>query len=557
MNQYIIPFSQNDPRLFSSMSQAFSLVDLGKRLLDAAKNGDVDEVSNLINGGAPFTTDWLGISPLHFSAMNGHLSTCEALLKAGISRDARTKVDRTPLHLAAQEGHADIVELLLKNGADLEAKDMLRMTALHWAAERGHSPVVQVLMRYGANVHLQNKFEMTPLEIAEAKGHTDARDAMLNTQLDVISSVGKMAAPSDNFADANAFILTDEETLIPAAPPADEVTVVTALPSSEETAAAVASVIPCQEMPDSCPVPSPTEVKREPEEEEEGEDTKKALGEWSEAVRQFTEDTMDTILEKSQTAEVSRDSATSMNQYFGGIKSEGQLLEDIAVPSPCPADPDVLTASKKEPVEDESSQNMLVVETPDGRLLYVRQGEEFGTTGLGIFAEDGTAIEDESLLQQVVSAIAAFPSQTTEPTLETESSTKKDLSENGIASNASPHVSDHSALSARSPSTKTADFESILPENDKKDILAQLAQFASDHSQMGSSLCIDGFCDFPSKEAMFQWFSSHGLLITDFPSRSNFTVSILYDGTEQSLQASYDPDYGSITFAHPCTDQQE
>ncbi|BHF71181.1 GA binding protein transcription factor beta subunit [Sparganum proliferum] len=540
------------------MSQAFSLVDLGKRLLDAAKNGDVDEVSNLINGGAPFTTDWLGISPLHFSAMNGHLSTCEALLKAGISRDARTKVDRTPLHLAAQEGHADIVELLLKNGADLEAKDMLRMTALHWAAERGHSPVVQVLMRYGANVHLQNKFEMTPLEIAEAKGHTDARDAMLNTQLDVISSVGKMAAPSDDFADANAFILTDEETLIPAAPPADEVTVVTALPSSEETAAAVASVITCQEAPDSCPLPSPIRVKREAEEEpEEGEDTKKALGEWSEAVRQLTEDTMDTILEKSQTAGVSRDSATTMDQYFGGIKSEGQLLEDIAVPSPCPADPDVLTACKKEPVEDESSQNMLVVETPDGRLLYVRQGEEFGATGLGIFAEDGTAIEDESLLQQVVSAIAAFPSQTTQPTLATESSTKNDLSEDGIAANASPPVSDNSASSAPSPSTKTADLESIPPENDKKDILAQLALFAADRSQIGSSLCIDGFCDFPSKEAMLQWFSSHGLLITDFPSRSNFTVSILYDGTEQSLQASYDPDYGSITFAHLCTDQQE
>lgn len=121
----------------------------------------------------------LGISPLHFAAMNGHLSSCEALLRAGISRDARTKVDRTPLHLAAQEGHADIVELLLRNGADLSAKDMLRMTALHWAAERGHTPVVQMLMRFGADAHLQNKFEMTPLDIAECKQHDDARDAML------------------------------------------------------------------------------------------------------------------------------------------------------------------------------------------------------------------------------------------------------------------------------------------------------------------------------------------------------------------------------------------
>lgn len=67
----------------------------------------------------------LGTSPLHFAAQAGHLDMCEALLRAGISRDARTKVDRTPLHCAAQEGHYDVVELLLKNSADIEAKDMV------------------------------------------------------------------------------------------------------------------------------------------------------------------------------------------------------------------------------------------------------------------------------------------------------------------------------------------------------------------------------------------------------------------------------------------------
>lgn len=67
----------------------------------------------------------LGTSPLHFAAQGGHVETAEVLLRAGISRDARTKVDRTPLHIAAQEGRADIVSLLLRHGADVEAKDMV------------------------------------------------------------------------------------------------------------------------------------------------------------------------------------------------------------------------------------------------------------------------------------------------------------------------------------------------------------------------------------------------------------------------------------------------
>ena len=38
----------------------------------------------------------------------------QVLLRAGCSRDARTKVDKTPLHVAAYEGHPDICRLLLK-----------------------------------------------------------------------------------------------------------------------------------------------------------------------------------------------------------------------------------------------------------------------------------------------------------------------------------------------------------------------------------------------------------------------------------------------------------
>lgn len=143
-----------------------SLVDLGKRLLEAARKGNDDEVRNLMANGAPFTTDWLGTSPLHLAAQHGHYSTADVLLRAGVSRDARTKVDRTPLHMAAAEGHTVIVELLIRSGADINAKDMLKMTALHWAAQHGHHGVCDTLIKHGADVHARSKFDKTPFDIA-------------------------------------------------------------------------------------------------------------------------------------------------------------------------------------------------------------------------------------------------------------------------------------------------------------------------------------------------------------------------------------------------------
>ncbi|XP_069041295.1 GA-binding protein subunit beta-2b isoform X1 [Lepisosteus oculatus] len=150
-----------------------SLVDLGKRLLEAARKGQDDEVRSLMANGAPFTTDWLGTSPLHLAAQYGHFSTAEVLLRAGVSRDARTKVDRTPLHMAAAEGHSVIVELLVRSGADINAKDMLKMTALHWAAEHGHREVAELLVKYGADVHVLSKFDKTPFDIAVDRHNSD------------------------------------------------------------------------------------------------------------------------------------------------------------------------------------------------------------------------------------------------------------------------------------------------------------------------------------------------------------------------------------------------
>ncbi|KAK4337222.1 hypothetical protein RND71_043728 [Anisodus tanguticus] len=139
----------------------------------ACRTGDVAEVKMLVESGAALTADWLGTSPLHLASQFGHTETADFLLKAGASRDTRTKVDRTPLHVAALEGHLPIVSLLLGNGAEIDAKDLLKMTPLHWAVERGHFEVVEYLLAHGSDVNLQSKFDKTPIDIAYDSGRTE------------------------------------------------------------------------------------------------------------------------------------------------------------------------------------------------------------------------------------------------------------------------------------------------------------------------------------------------------------------------------------------------
>lgn len=61
------------------------------------------------------------------AAAGNHIDTCEVLLRAGISKDARTKVDRTALHFAVFAGHEPIVDLLLSSKCEVDARDMVRL----------------------------------------------------------------------------------------------------------------------------------------------------------------------------------------------------------------------------------------------------------------------------------------------------------------------------------------------------------------------------------------------------------------------------------------------
>ncbi|XP_022221820.2 ankyrin-1 isoform X2 [Drosophila obscura] len=143
-----------------------TVVDLGKQLLQCARDSDVTGVKTTLAHGAPFASDWLGMSALHFAAMNNQLEICEILLQGGINMDAKTKVDRTPLHLACYYGHERVVSLLLALKCSVNSRDMLRMTPLHWAVEKKHKTIVRLLLKCQADVSLVSKFGKTPIALA-------------------------------------------------------------------------------------------------------------------------------------------------------------------------------------------------------------------------------------------------------------------------------------------------------------------------------------------------------------------------------------------------------
>ncbi|XP_075159810.1 ada2a-containing complex component 3 isoform X2 [Haematobia irritans] len=182
MNYKIRTEGEVGNKSLNTLSVPTTVVDLGKQLLQYARDSDVKGVKNALSRGAPFTSDWLGMSALHFAAMNNQYEICQVLLNGGINKDSKTKVDRTPLHLACYYGNEQIVELLLSKGCAVNPKDMLRMTPLHWAVEKRHKSIVRLLLKHNADVTVITKFGRTPLAMAVFTEQADLLEELENAR---------------------------------------------------------------------------------------------------------------------------------------------------------------------------------------------------------------------------------------------------------------------------------------------------------------------------------------------------------------------------------------
>ena len=139
------------------MPTAMPSPDLHKRIIKAAKSGDVAAIRELLKADASLVgaTDSDGSTPLHCAAWKGHTEVAAALLDFGADIQAKNNNDHwgdTPLHAAAHGNQRAVAELLITKGADMQAKNANGNTPLKETEAHKATAVANLLKKQGATL---------------------------------------------------------------------------------------------------------------------------------------------------------------------------------------------------------------------------------------------------------------------------------------------------------------------------------------------------------------------------------------------------------------------
>jgi ankyrin repeat protein len=133
-------------------------------------------------------------TPIHKAVMSEDLTSCRALLDAGVSPNIRSWFGSTPLHLVMHHQGEEILELLLARGADPNCKDRQGATPLHGPFQEVEeyqgwedqylAPKYALLIKAGGKLNLRDKDGRTPLYLATECGLPQVCELMLASGAD-------------------------------------------------------------------------------------------------------------------------------------------------------------------------------------------------------------------------------------------------------------------------------------------------------------------------------------------------------------------------------------
>ena len=160
--------------------------EFSKSLLQAAADGNIEQVKSLLSKGADVNAkDDYGRTPLHCAAVKGHKNVVESLLAKGTNINVKDNAGRTPLHYAAGAGwiygviggDIGIAKSLLNKGANINATDKVGWTALHYATQVRNKAMVELLVERGADLNAPTERGHTAFTLARGmptryRGHS-------------------------------------------------------------------------------------------------------------------------------------------------------------------------------------------------------------------------------------------------------------------------------------------------------------------------------------------------------------------------------------------------
>jgi uncharacterized protein len=117
-----------------------------------------------------------GYQPLGLACYFGHYGTAEYLIKAGavVNSPSRNALGATPILSAAAAGHVKIVMLLIKHNANPNARECNGFTPLHAAAQNGDTETIRTLLFNGADMSICSHEGELPIDLAIEGEHTEA-----------------------------------------------------------------------------------------------------------------------------------------------------------------------------------------------------------------------------------------------------------------------------------------------------------------------------------------------------------------------------------------------
>jgi cytochrome c len=144
---------------------------------DAAKKGDVAEISAALDAGADVNASDGIATSLYYAIDRAHLEAAKLLIERGANVNLAAKWG-PPLLAAAESGKPELVKLLLGAGADAAAV-FKGQTALHAVARNGCLDCVVALVEKGADVNALTSLRQPPIYFAREMEHEAIADYLI------------------------------------------------------------------------------------------------------------------------------------------------------------------------------------------------------------------------------------------------------------------------------------------------------------------------------------------------------------------------------------------